>query len=158
MTLEHVNSLTSANIENLPKRWIKNVNLNELSEEAKNRLSLGCGGQRFLQAISYINQSDFAPNTQLQQDYIVHLITWTNGQVYWDLHPIYKSPNIITATRSLNKTRSDCLFSALTPAAKVKLVQARNLFEEPIAQPAHSQWRNYLSLRLPELTNPVFPL
>ena len=92
--------LTSANIENLPKKWVKHVQLGELSEEARNRISLGCGGQRYLQALSYLgpDDDDFNLGTETQQAYIAFLLNWTKGHVYWDLHPIFKS-SLVTSTR-----------------------------------------------------------
>jgi hypothetical protein len=151
-----INSLTSANIENFPKSWVKNVDMNSLDEAARNRLALGAAGQRYLQALNYIEDTDFAAGKVQEKQYINGLKNWTKGKVYWDLHPLFKSGNVITITKSLNKSIEDCLYSGLTDTGKSKLVNAKIIFKMPVQQPAHSQWRSMSLTSLPNLTKPIF--
>lgn len=151
-----VNSLTSANINNFPKSWVKDIKINELDEPARNRLALGAGGQRFLQALNYIADSDFMAGKEEEKKFVAGLRDWTKSKVYWDLHPLYKSGNIITVTKSLNKSIEDCLFHGLTAAGKKKLTDSKILYETPKEQPAHAQWRTLNLASLPQLTQPIF--
>lgn len=153
-----VKSLTSANIENFPKKWINNVTFDDLSDESKNRLALGAAGHRYLQALTFIKDSDYKPNMRVHKTYIDGLKSWTKSRVYWDLHPIYKSSNLITITKSLNKSIEDCLAKCLTDDAKLKLAASKVLNHQPIEQPAHSQWETFDLSSLPILENPIFPV
>lgn len=151
-----VKALTSANIEHFPKRWVKNIDIGILSEETKNRLALGAAGQRYLQALNYILDSDYKENTDVEKRFINGLKKWTKGLVYWDLHPVFKSGQIISVTKSLNKSIDDCLFHALTDAAKKKLTASKVLFGEPKEEPGHAQWRNLDLNSLPDLIDKIF--
>jgi len=151
-----VTRLTTANIENFPKEWVKDVNMSGLDEASRNRLALGAAGQRFLQALNYLSDSDFLPDRDQEKRYVNGLKAWTSGKVYWDLHPLFKNGNVITVTKSLNKSIEDCLFHGLNPAAKTKLVNAKIIFQMPNEQPAHAQWRALNFEILPRLEQPIF--
>lgn len=151
-----VNALTSANIENFPKGWVKNVEIGRLDEAARNRLALGAGGQRFLQALNYISEDDFLEGKDEEKNFVAVLRTWTSSKVYWDLHPLFKSGNVITVTKSLNKSIEDCLAHGLKETSKAKLADARILHRKPIEQPAHAQWRTLKPESLPKLAYPIF--
>jgi len=151
-----VRSLTSSRIELFPKKWIKSVKLDSLDEASRNRLAMGAAGQRFLQAITYIRDSDYAADQEDSKAYIDGLKLWTKGLTHWDLHPVFKSGQIITITKSLNKSIEDCLHVALNEVGKNRLVRAKILFESPKEQPAHAQWRSFDIRTLPQLREPIF--
>jgi len=151
-----VKNLTSANIEHFPKGWVREVKMTGLDEAAKNRLALGAAGQRFLQSLVYLSSDDFKEGKNQERQFIENLKNWTGGKVYWDLHPLLKSGNVITVTKSLNKSIEDCLFHGLKSSAISKLVTSKILFSAPKEQPAHAQWRNLDPNSLPPLTQPIF--
>ena len=67
------------------------------------------------------------------------------------------SPNlqVVLSTKSLNKSISDCLSTCLNREGRNKLVSARILFDDPVVQPSHSQWRSTAEI-LPVLRSPIF--
>ena len=75
-----------------------------------------------MQSFIYLTPEDFSPNTDSQQEYIKVLVSWSQGKVYWDLHPIFKSSSVITSTKSLNKIISDC-FSTCLPTVKLPFLR-----------------------------------
>jgi len=151
-----VDGLTSANINVFPVDWAPKVRMISLSEPARNRIALGAAGQRLIQALNYIRPNDFKEGTEEGKRFIQALKDWTKGKVYWDLHPITKNQNIITITKSLNKSIIDCLAVSLTEAAKERLVGSKVIHATPIEQPSHGQWRDFDPKHLPPLEEPIF--
>jgi len=151
-----VRGLTSLQINKIPTSWARHITFTNLSDEAKNRIALGAAGQRYLQAITYIREGDYNDGQEHSRAFLNALRAWTAGKVWWDLHPISKSQNVITVTKSLNKSIEDCLAVALKPEAIQRLVGAKILHHAPVEQPAHAQWRSFETNLLPPLSHPIF--
>jgi len=150
-----IKSLTTANIDSIPGDWIKEVKFDGLSVEAKNRLSLGAAGHRYLQAINYIKDHHYKENCQDAKDFLLGLREWTQGKIWWDLHPVDKNGEVITITKSLNKMIEDCFFHCLTDEAQESFVAASILFAKPTAQPTNDFWKVLNFNLLPKLVNPI---
>jgi hypothetical protein len=151
-----IRGLSTASIDKFPKEWIKHVNLNTLGEKAKNRLALGCAGHRYVASLKYIRPEDFLPGTDEAQIFITGIRNWTGDRVWWDLHPVTKSGQVITVTGSLNKMIEDCLATSVSTERKQALVQARILHHLPIQQPTSAHWANFDLGNLPNLTQNIF--
>jgi hypothetical protein len=153
---ELIKGLSSAPITGFPTGWVKNVSLDNLSEKSKNRLALGAAGHRYISALRYIRPGDWKAGKEANESYVAALLEWSDRRVWWDLHPLYKSGPVITATGSLNKTIEDCLADGLSDAGATRLVTARILHHVPIAQPAHATWDVSDPSSYPALTTAIF--
>lgn len=151
-----IEGLTSANIENFPKEWVKKIDLSKLGEESKNRLALGAAGHRYIGMLRYIKDEDYKDNMENAKDYIAALRAWTKDTVWWDLHSAVKSGQIVSVTKSLNKTIEDCLHHCLTDEAKSKFVNSKLLHSNPNAHPGHSTWDAQSVGNYPELKDKIF--
>lgn len=152
----HIGALTSADIDRFPTTWVKNINLAGLSAESQNRLALGAAGHRYVACLKYIRPQDFLPDNQAGIAFIEGLRRWTQDRVWWDLHPLTKSGDIITVTGSLNKLIEDCLSTCVRPDRLVQLSAARILHHVPQAVPTHSNWVNFDLAQLPVLAEAIF--
>jgi len=151
-----INDLSTADIEKFPKEWIKNVSLGDLGDKAQNRLALGCAGHRYLASLKYLRPEDFREGTLQGQTFLAGLRNWTGNSVWWDLHSITKSGNIITVTGSINKMIEDCLAECVTVERLTTLAQAKILNHVPLPQPTHSHWVSFDLASLPPLTQRIF--
>jgi len=152
----NIDDLTTADIQDFPTTWIKNVALNGLSAKSQNRLALGAAGHRYIAALKYIRAEDLRINSAAGANFIAGIRNWTGDRVWWDLHPLTKSGNIITVTGSINKLIEDCLYTCVLPARLNELSAARILHHVPQAVPTHSNWETFNLALLPLLTQPIF--
>jgi len=153
---DNIEALTSADINQFPDTWVRNIDLNGLSSKSQNRLALGAAGHRYIAALKYIRPRDFLPNTAAGAAFITGIRAWTQDRVWWDLHPLTKAGNIITVTGSLNKLIEDCLSTCVAPTRLTQLSNARILHHVPQAVPTHSNWETFELALLPLLTQPIF--
>jgi hypothetical protein len=152
-----INALTSADIAKFPNGWIKYVQMDTLQEKSRNRLALGAAGHRYVSSLKFIRPEDFLPDTDDGQAFIAAIRRWTQDRVWWDLHPITKSGNIITVTGSINKLLEDCLATCVRQERLATLSQSRILHHVPNVVPTHSNWVNFDAQLLPLLNEPIFP-
>jgi len=151
-----IGNLSSADIERFPVEWVKNVNLGDLSVKSRNHLALGAAGHRYIACLKYIRSEDFTPNSAGGQQFILGIREWTKDRVWWDIHSITKSGNIITVTGSINKLIEDCLAKCVSADRLLVLVEAKILHHLPKEVPTHSNWVNFDTSLLPELREPIF--
>jgi len=152
---DSIRELTSADIDKFPDTWVKNVDLSDLGQKSRNRLALGAAGHRYVACLKYIRPQDFNPGSAQGAAFIAGVRVWTGDRVWWDLHPMTKSGDIITVTGSLNKLIEDCLSTCVTPERLQALAQSRILHHVPEPQPTHSNWATFNLDLLPELTMPI---
>jgi hypothetical protein len=152
-----VDNLSSARIEYFPMSWIRQIDFSKLSDESRNRLSLGAAGHRYLQALTYIKGDDWKEGTGPHQLYVERLLSWTGGRVWWELHPATKSSNLITQTKSINKTIEDCLVSGLKSDALNRLTSCKVLYASQNLQPAHATWDTTDPTTYTPLNDAIFP-
>jgi hypothetical protein len=151
-----ITGLSSADIDHFPTEWVKNVSLTDLGDKSRNRLALGAAGHRYLACLKFIRPDDFLPGSAAGQAFITGIRSWTSDRVWWDLHPITKSGNVITVTGSINKLIEDCLAASVSPERLATLTQSRILHHVPQLIPTHSNWANFDMNLLPNLSQPIF--
>lgn len=151
-----ITGLTTANIGQFPIEWVVNVPLPVLSDKAKNRLALGAAGHRYLTAISYITDADYIDLEHPGVAYLKSLVRWTGGQVWWELHPVTKSGQVITATGSLNKNIQSAMKACVSEERLKALADSKVLHAPPIDWPSHSKWKQGAVTNLPRLRHPIF--
>lgn len=146
-----INGLCSASIEKVPKRWVKDVALDKLSEQSRNRLALGLAGHRYIASLKYIRPQDFKEGATQGAETVRRILAWTKRSCWWDLHPSFRETSVISHFGSLNKAICELLLDSVKPEALERLARSKVLFEVPQSDPQYSNWHGAFSSNLPEL-------
>jgi len=147
--------LTSCDFSKLPVEWIKQVHLGCLSARAKNRLALGAAGHRLLSSLRYVRRADLHEGCEEGENFVYMMLEWTQGMTWWDLHPLFKTPAVMTATASLNKLISEFLGEAVKPGRIDALMLNKVLTIRPARGAIPGRWAALKPSDLPALTTPI---
>lgn len=155
-TTDYVKALSSCNMELMPKSWIKKITFDKLSTEAKNRLALGCAGHRYLQALKYVPNHEFKRDHPGDIKFCRNLIAYTQGSLWWELHPITKSADLISVFGSLNKVLSTVLARSVKESFLKKLTASKVLYDMPREEMGIIDVETIDFEKLPTLTDAIF--
>jgi len=147
--------LTSCDFAKLPTDWIKAVKLSSLSDKARNRLALGAAGHRMIAALRYIRRADLREGCAEGEAFVHTILEWTQGKSWWDLHPLFKSAAVISATSSLNQLIGEFLAEAVTAERLQTLKQNKVIFEIPKIGLIPGRWAAQKLKSLPKLQEEI---
>jgi hypothetical protein len=125
--------------EKFDPHWAEYVNFKNFGQEALSRFGLGVAGYRMFGPFKlYTPISTLTPEQRNAVNFAKKVAT---APASWDVHPLTRNPQILTARGNLNKNLGNLILEVFTDEQIEEMVQAKVLYQKPTKEPAY---RNYL--------------
>lgn len=138
----------------LGHEWVMHVPLSGLPVKLRNRLSLGMAGHRLVSAFRFIRSDDIIDHHAEFGALSKALLTMLDGRSWWDLHPSFRTVEVVSALKSLNGLLSTALAMSVNPDRLRALAVHKIIFAVPEADPRYEHWTNVDGIPFPQLQDP----
>jgi hypothetical protein len=119
--------------------WARHVHFIGFGQEVLSRFGLGVAGYRLFGPFSMYNpKPNITPELQRAFNFARAVATAPSS---WNVHPLTRNPNILTARGNLNKNLGNLILEVFTDADIDEMVNAKILYAKPTREPSH---RNYM--------------
>jgi hypothetical protein len=154
-TMAHYLTLVAGfDIAKMDHKWIKEINMNDLGDEFRNRAGLGVAGYRMFGPFkSYTPMQGIAANLVSAVNVARQIAT---APPDWDIHPLTRNPIILSNLGNLNKNLGNLILEVFTEAQITQMIDAKMIFQKPRVEPTHRQYRTWNIQQLIQLSNPIF--
>jgi len=120
--------------------WVRYVEFQNFGQEVLSRFGLGVAGYRMFGPFAlYEPRPDITPALRLSVQF-AQLVS--RQPASWDVHPLTRNTNILTARGNLNKNLGNLILDVFTDAQIAEMVTSKILYARPEREAAH---RNYLT-------------
>lgn len=120
--------------------WARHVSFRNFGQEVLSRFGLGVAGYRMFGPFNlYSPKPDMASHLRPAFAFAKTVAT---ARASWDIHPLTRNPNILTARGNLNKNLGNLILECFTDEQIEEMVSTKILFKKPEKEAAH---RNYLT-------------
>lgn len=120
--------------------WVKFVKFDNFGQEVLSRFGLGVAGYRMFGPFKlYTPKPNLPPNLQAAYDFARNVAVTPAS---WDVHPLTRSPDVLTARGNLNKNLGNLMLDVFTEADLKEMADSKIIYAIPTREPAH---RNYLT-------------
>lgn len=135
----YVSLICSFNPVKFNAKWAEQIKFAGLGQETLSRFGLGVAGYRLFGPFKL-----YTPKPDLSED-LMRAVTFaqtvSRAKPSWNVHPLTRSPNVLTARGNLNKNLSNLILDVFTDEQIDEMVSAKVLFQRPQREPSQ---RNYL--------------
>lgn len=120
--------------------WVKFVNFTNFGQEVLSRFGLGVAGYRMFGPFGlYEPKTGYNPSLTPAIEFAR---TVAKAPSSWNIHPLTRNPNVLTARGNLNKNLGNLILDVFTEEQIAEMVAAKILYAKPVREAAH---RNYLT-------------
>lgn len=120
--------------------WVRYVEFQGFGQEVLSRFGLGVAGYRMFGPFAlYEARPDISP-ALAEAVKFARLISTQPAS--WDVHPLTRNPNILTARGNLNKNLGNLILDVFTEEQIAEMKASKILYDKPEREAAH---RNYLT-------------
>jgi hypothetical protein len=118
--------------------WARHVQFEGFGQEVLSRFGLGVAGYRLFGPFALYNaKPGLTPELQRAFKFARSVATAPSS---WNVHPLTRNPNILTARGNLNKNLGNLILEVFSESDIAEMVTAKILFGKPVKEPNH---RNY---------------
>jgi hypothetical protein len=119
--------------------WVKFVEFQAFGQEVLSRFGLGVAGYRMFGPFAlYEPKADISFALKESVEFANSI---ARKPASWNIHPLTRNPNILTARGNLNKNLGNLILDVFTEEQIAEMVSAKVLYAKPEREAAH---RNYL--------------
>jgi len=120
--------------------WLRFVEFQGFGQEVISRFGLGVAGYRFFGPFAlYQPKPNLSPELASAVEFAKLIAKQPSS---WDIHPLTRNPNILTARGNLNKNLGNLILDVFTDEQIEEMTSSKILFSRPEREAAH---RNYLT-------------
>jgi len=120
--------------------WVRHVEFQNFGQEVLSRFGLGVAGYRMFGPFAlYQERAGLSPELQNAVSFARRV---SKSPASWDVHPLTRNPNILTARGNLNKNLGNLILDVFTEDQINEMASSKILYNKPERDPAH---RNYLT-------------
>jgi len=120
--------------------WVRHVNFTNFGQEVLSRFGLGVAGYRMFGPFGLYTPKE-GYNTDLSNA-VEFAKAVAKAPSSWNIHPLTRSPNVLTARGNLNKNLGNLILEVFDESQIDEMVKSKILFAKPTREAAH---RNYLT-------------
>jgi hypothetical protein len=121
--------------------WVRYVNFANFGQESLSRFGLGVAGYRMFGPFKvYSPRSNLSP--ELQNAY-TFARTVSMASPSWDIHPLTRKPEVLTARGNLNKNLSNLILEVFTMEQIAEMVTAKMLYAQPQKEPNYQNYKTW---------------
>jgi len=135
----YIERICSFNPQLFDAKWIRYVNFAGLGQEAISRFGLGVAGYRLFGPFKvYEPKEDLPDNLRAAVTFAQKV---AKSDPTWSIHPITRSPAVLTKRGNLNKNLSNLILEVFTTEQINEMVESKMLYAKPAKEP---NYKNYL--------------
>jgi len=135
----YVDRICSFEPQKFDPAWARMVNFSNFGQESLSRFGLGVAGYRLFGPFqSYSVRTDLPDNLKNAVSFAQKV---ANAPASWDVHPLTRSPTVLTKRGNLNKNLGNLILDSFTDEQIDEMVKSKLLFAKPTREPT---CRNYL--------------
>jgi hypothetical protein len=144
MSLEqhvYVRTICSFNPTKFDPSWAKHVKFTGFGQEVLSRFGLGVAGYRAFGPFGlYAPKPDMSPTLLPAFEFARKVAKAPSS---WNVHPLTRNPNILTARGNLNKNLNNLMLEAFTAETLQEMEQAKIIYKVPVKEPSHRQYTQW---------------
>lgn len=134
----YIGRICSFNPVKFDARWAEHIRFTGLGQEALSRFGLGVAGYRMFGPFKlYTPKADVSSDLSAAIAFAQAVAT---AKPSWNVHPLTRSPNVLTSRGNLNKNLGNLILDAFTEDQINEMVTAKVLYQRPQREPSY---RNY---------------
>jgi hypothetical protein len=122
-------------------KWVRHIKFDGFGQEALSRFGLGVAGYRMFGPFKlYAPKPDMDPNLRPAFEFAKSVAT---SRATWDIHPLLRSPNILTKRGNLNKNLGNLILECFKQEDIDEMVKSKILYQVPVKEPSHKQYTQW---------------
>jgi len=139
----YVEQICSFEPQKFDPAWARYVRFTGFGQEVLSRFGLGVAGYRMFGPFSLYETKSGLP-ANLQQA-VTFARTVAAAPSSWDIHPLTRNPNVLTARGNLNKNLGNLILEVFSTDQINEMVSNKILYKVPEKEPAHRQYLQWKS-------------
>lgn len=137
----YVDTICSFSPQKFDPAWAQHVNFTGFGQEVLSRFGLGVAGYRMFGPFGLYNpKSDMDPSLQPAFEFARKIAKAPSS---WNIHPLTRNPNVLTARGNLNKNLNNLMLDAFTQADLEEMEKSKVIYRIPTREPAHKQYKQW---------------
>jgi len=137
----YVDTICSFEPQKFDPAWARHVKFTGFGQEVLSRFGLGVAGYRMFGPFAlYSPKSDMDPALRPAFEFAKRV---ANAPGSWDIHPLTRSPNVLTIRGNLNKNLANLILDAFSEADIDEMVKSKILYAKPVREPGHRRYKNW---------------
>lgn len=137
----YVERICSFQPQKFDPAWVKYVNFSGFGQEVLSRFGLGVAGYRMFGPFGlYSPKPDMDPSLQPAFEFAR---TIAKAPSSWNIHPLTRNPNILTARGNLNKNLGNLMLEVFSEEDLAEMERSKVIFRIPVNEPAHRQYKQW---------------
>jgi len=137
----YVDTICSFEPQKFDPAWARHVRFAGFGQEVMSRFGLGVAGYRLFGPFAlYAPKPDMDPSLRPAFEFAKKVATAPSS---WDIHPLTRNPNVLTARGNLNKNLGNLILECFADATIDEMVQAKVLYARPTREPSHMRYKTW---------------
>jgi hypothetical protein len=137
----YVSTICSFEPSKFDPKWVKYISFAGFGQEALSRFGLGVAGYRLFGPFAlYEPKPDVDPRLA---DAILFAKTVAKSPASWNVHPLLRSPNVLTKRGNLNKNLGNLILETFSATDIDEMVSSKVLYQKPTREAGHLQYRQW---------------
>lgn len=139
----YVDTICSFSPQKFDPAWAKHVSFAGFGQEVISRFGLGVAGYRMFGPFGLYNPKPDMDQSLLPAFEFARKIAKAPSS--WNIHPLTRHPNVLTARGNLNKNLNNLMLDAFSQADLEEMQKSKVIYRIPIREPAHKQYKQWTS-------------
>lgn len=140
----YVETICSFEPSKFDPKWVRFVKFDGFGQESLSRFGLGVAGYRMFGPFGLYKPRENLPQ-HLQQAFAFAKAIAT-GPASWDVHPLLRSPNVLSRRGNLNKNLGNLILECFTDEDINEMVSSKIIFQKPTREANHIQYRQWAAV------------
>lgn len=137
----YVERICSFEPQKFDPTWVKYVRFQGFGREVLSRFGLGVAGYRMFGPFAlYKPKDNLSPEIKRAFEFAKKLAT---SEPTWDVHPLTRSPAVLTKRGNLNKNLTNLLLECFTDDQLKEMETAKVIYKYPSAEPTHKNYTQW---------------
>jgi len=124
--------------------WARFVSFRGFGQEVLSRFGLGVAGYRMFGPFGlYSPKVEMDPTLSPAFEFAKNI---AKSPASWDIHPLTRNPNVLTARGNLNKNLGNLILECFSDADIDEMVSAKIIYARPIREPTHRNYKQWTTV------------
>lgn len=137
----YVETICSFEPQKFDPAWARFVNFSNFGQESLSRFGLGVAGYRLFGPFKlYKPRDDMLEALQPAVDFATAV---AKADASWEVHPLTRSPNVLTKRGNLNKNLGNLILEVFTDEQIDEMVASKLLYAKPVREPTCLNYKTW---------------
>jgi hypothetical protein len=137
----YVDTVCSFSPQKFDPAWARYVNFTGFGQEVLSRFGLGVAGYRMFGPFGLYNpKADMDPSLRPAFEFARSIAKAPSS---WNVHPLTRNPNILTARGNLNKNLNNLMLDAFSRVDLEEMERSKVIYRMPVRDPSHRQYKQW---------------